>query len=176
MYAPKLHNPTGEQSLLNPPANTVDAYPAGERRRHFTGTLNSVKKAVPAALLALLVAGAFTAAVPAVPAYASPTTLTISTYPQNSTGVPMVAAALTNHVLKGTPDAINMFVNGALVIECKSRDCATDLDVLPGQTASVTADVGPRGTMPYTANAIVSAATTVVVVHHIISCHGTTCI
>ena len=76
----------------------------------------------------------------------------------------MVASAVTNHVLRGTPDAVNMFVNGALVLECKSRECATDLDVLPGQTALVTADVGPRGTVPYTSSAIVSATTTVVVV------------
>jgi hypothetical protein len=175
MHTQELHEPTGPQSLPGRPVDTEGAYTVFQRLTRFIKRLNVLKNSVPAVLLTVLVAGAFSAAVPAVPAYASATTLTITTYPQNSTGVPMVAAALTNHVLRGTPDAINMFVNGTLVLECKSRECATDLSVLPGDTASVTADVGPRGTVPYTANAIVSAATTVVVVQHIIGCHGSTC-
>ena len=176
MHAQKLPDATGEQTLPAYPVNSTDANPMCERQTRFTKALNVLKKAVPVAVLPVLVAGAFSATIPAVPAYASATTLTLTAYPQNSTGVPMVAEALTNHVLRGTPDAINIFVNGALVLECKSRQCATDLDVLPGQTALVTADVGPRGTVPYTSSAIVSATTTVVVVHHIITCHGTTCI
>jgi hypothetical protein len=175
MQTQELHEPTGPQSLLNRPVDSEGTRPVFERITRFTRTLNVVKKAVPATLLAVLVAGAFSAVVPAVPAYASPTTLSLTTYPQNSTGVPMVAEAITNRVLRGTPDAINIFVNGTLILECKSRECATDLGVAPGHTASVTADVGPRGTVPYTAGAIVSAATTVVVVRHPITCHGTTC-
>jgi hypothetical protein len=176
MHAQKLHEATGARSLSDYPVNSTDANPLYERQTRFTKALDVLKKSVLAAVLPVLVAGAFSVAIPAVPAYASATALTLTTYPQNSTGVPMVANAVTNHVLRGTPDAVNMFVNGALVLECKSRECATDLGVLPGQTAIVTADVGPRGTVPYTSSAIVSATTTVVVVRHIISCHGTTCI
>jgi hypothetical protein len=176
MHAQKSHEATGVASLLDYPVNSTVANPMNERRTRLTRALNVLKKPVRAGVLPVLVAGAFTAAIPAVPAYASATTLTLTAYPQNSTGVPMVANAVTNHVLRGTPDVVNMFVNGALVLECKSRECATELDVLPGQTAVVTADVGPRGTVPYTSSAIVSATTTVLVVRHIISCHGTTCI
>jgi hypothetical protein len=175
MQTQELHEPTGPQSLLDRSVDSDGAGPVFERITRFTRTLNILRKGVPAALLAVLVTGAFSAVVPAVPAYASPTTLKLTAYAQNSTGVPMVAEAVTNHVLKRTSDAINMFVNGKLVVECKSRDCTTELGLAPGQTALVTADVGPRGTVPYTANAIVSAETTVVVVHHIITCHGTTC-
>jgi hypothetical protein len=176
MHAHKLHEATGAPGLLDYPVNSTATNPMNERQTRFTRALNVLKKPVRAAVLPVLVAGAFTAAIPAVPAYASAPTLTLTAYPQNSTGVPMVANAVTNHVLRGTPDAVNMFVNGALVLECKSRECATELDALPGQTALVTADVGPRGTVPYTSSAIVSATTTVLVVRHIISCHGTTCI
>lgn len=114
MHAQKLPDATGEQTLPAYPVNSTDANPMCERQTRFTKALNVLKKAVPVAVLPVLVAGAFSATIPAVPAYASATTLTLTAYPQNSTGVPMVAEALTNHVLRGTPDAINIFVNGAV--------------------------------------------------------------
>jgi hypothetical protein len=141
MQTQELHEPAGLQSLLDRPVDSEGAGPVFGRITRFTRTLNVVKKAVPAALLAVLVAGAFSAIVPAVPAYASPTTLTLTAYPQNSTGVPMVVEAITNHVLRGTPDVIN----------------------------------SPRGTVPYTSNAIVSAKEVVAVIRQPITCHGTTC-
>jgi len=176
MQKKEILEPRGLQDLLDRPVNSeTDAHSVGVRPARFTQTISALKKVVPAALLSVLVAGAISATIPALPAYASPTTLTLTTYPENSTGVPMIAAAVTNHVLRGTSDAINMFVNGTLVQECKSRECTAVLSLLPGQFGSITADVGPRGTVPYTANAIVSATVTVVVIHHIIGCHGTTC-
>jgi hypothetical protein len=175
MEIKEILDPTGQQNLLDGPGDSECAYPVSGRPARFTRTVGALKKVFPAALLSVLVAGALTAAVPAVPAYAAPTTLAITAYPENSTGVPMVAAAVTNHVLRGTSNAINMFLNGTLISECKSRECAVALSLTPGQTGIVTADVGPRGTVPYTADAIVSATATVVVIHHPIVCHGTTC-
>jgi hypothetical protein len=176
MHAQEILEPAAPQNLLDRPADGADAEPIYERLTRLARVRNTLKKAVPAALLSVLVAGALSAAVPAIPAYASPVTLTLTAYPENSTGVPMVAAALTNHVLRGTPDALNMFVNGTLVRECKSRECVTVLSQGPGETAVITADVGPRGTEPYTTDAIVSATVTVAIIHHIIiGCHGTTC-
>jgi hypothetical protein len=174
MQTQELDEPTGPQSLLDRPVDSEGAGPFFERITRFTRTLNVVKKAVPAALLAVLVAGAFSAVVPAVPAYASPTTLTLTAWPQNSTGVPMVVEAITNHVQRGTPDVINMFVNGTRVLECKSRECTIELGA-PGTTGLVTADVGPRGTVPYTSKAIVSAEKAVAIIRQPITCHGTTC-
>jgi hypothetical protein len=163
--------PAGRQNVLNGPIDSESANLACGRLARFACRLNALKKVFPVALLTVLAATGLNTAVTAAPSYASGASLTFNAYPQNSTGVPMVVEAITNHVLRGTPDVINMFVNGTRVLECKSRECTTEL----GVTAFVTADVGPRGTVPYTSNAIVSAETMVLVVRHPITCHGTTC-
>jgi hypothetical protein len=175
MTTQELGLPAGQQNVLYGPVDSESAYLVSGRLARFTQRLNVLKKVVPVALLTVMVASGFSAAVTAAPAYASGTSLTITAWPQNSTGVPMVVEAITNHVQRGTPDVINMFVNGTRVVECKSRECTIELGV-PGSSALVTADVGPRGTVPYTSNAIVSAERSVAVTRQPITCHGTTCI
>ena len=173
MTTQELGLPAGQQSVLTGPVDSDGAYLVSGRFARFTQRLNVLRKVVPVALLTVMVASGFNAAVTAAPAYASGTSLTITAWPQNSTGLPMVVEAITNHVLRGTPDVINMFVNGTRMLECKSRECTIELGA-PG-TDVVTADVGPRGTVPYTSNAIVSAEKTVAVNRQPITCHGSTC-
>ena len=174
MTTQELGLPAGRQDVVDRPVDAESAYLVCGRLTRLTRRLSALKRVVPVALLTVLAATGLNAAVTAAPAYASGPTLTFTAWPQNSTGVPMVVEAITNHVQRGTPDVINMFVNGTRVLECKSRECTIELGV-PGSIALVTADVGPRGTVPYTSNAIVSAETTVVVTRHPITCHGTTC-
>jgi hypothetical protein len=174
MTTQELGLSAGRQNVLNGPVDAESAYPVSGRLARFTQRLNALKKVVPVALLTVLAATGLNAAVTTAPAYASGASLTITAWAQNSTGVPMVVEAMTNHVQRGTPDVINMFVNGTRVLECKSRECTIELGV-PGSIAVVTADVGPRGTVPYTTNAIVSAKKVVAVIRQPVTCHGSTC-
>ncbi|HXW80935.1 MAG TPA: hypothetical protein VEJ84_15640 [Acidimicrobiales bacterium] len=86
-------------------------------------------------------------------------------------GAPLTAIAVTNNVLKGTPYAINMFINGKLATECTASPCTASAT----GPAQVTADVGPPGTAPFTAEAIVSAKETLIVPPTKTHCRGSSC-
>ncbi len=123
MQTQELDEPTGPQSLLDRPVDSEGAYPVFERITRFTRTLNVLKKARPGCPVDGNGRKRFQCRSAGSSRICLGDHAHITAWPQNSTGVPMVVEAITNHVLRGTPDVINMFVNGTRVLECKSREC-----------------------------------------------------
>lgn len=79
---------------------------------------------------------------------AIPWALKLTSYPQNSTGTPVIVTATAND---GSPGAlvVNLFVNGQLKTTCESS-CQLSLPATSsaGTTYDVAADVGPAGAQP----------------------------
>jgi Abnormal spindle-like microcephaly-assoc'd, ASPM-SPD-2-Hydin len=91
-----------------------------------------------------------------------PWTLTLTSFPQNSSGSPVTVQAVANDLLAGSSDYINIYVNGKFRAKCQTT-CLTSLAAGKPTTFKVTADVGPAKTTPFSKRALVSARTKVTV-------------
>jgi subtilase family serine protease len=77
------------------------------------------------------------------------------------TGVTATVTATTNNTLAGTPNRLNVFAVGRTA-RCSSSPCRLSFagdDT--SQTVTVSADVGPAGTVPFSSGALASARRTV---------------
>jgi hypothetical protein len=112
------------------------------------------------------------------PAFAQPATLTLSAFPQNSTGVPMTVEAVTNKVLTGTHLDINIFESSKLIATCNDSNCAASIygGLTYPETVRVSADVGPAGARPWGPRAIVSRQIEVTLKFTKPPCSGSPCI
>jgi Abnormal spindle-like microcephaly-assoc'd, ASPM-SPD-2-Hydin len=93
----------------------------------------------------------------------APWTLNLSSYPANSSGVPVIVEAVANDLLSGSGDVINIYVNGRFRARCRTTTCTISLAAAKPTTFNVSADVGPARTRPSTRRALVSASTSVTV-------------
>ncbi|HLJ04154.1 MAG TPA: choice-of-anchor D domain-containing protein, partial [Solirubrobacteraceae bacterium] len=86
-----------------------------------------------------------------------PWTLSITSFPQNSTGDPVTVEVSANNLLAGTSDYINVYVNGTFYTRCTASPCQLSLSAVKPTTFDVAADVGPAGTKPFSKAALASA-------------------
>lgn len=104
-----------------------------------------------------------------------PWTLSPTSYPQNSTGVPVIVDAVTNNRLVGTRDFINIYAAGKLDARCETTTRQVSLSASSPKPFAVTADVGPAQTRPFRKRAIISRRIRVLVHFTPARCGGRTC-